>query len=95
MEPSEFEFLIPVSAKREKTNKGRYYHIAMVTEAFIEEMKSAEDRYILHKEEHFDPTDRTDRIEMEKSQQIRKEIHEHWKMLNPSDPVMRSAYPPK
>lgn len=87
MENSDFQFIIPVSARREKTKEGRYYMHVLLTEAAIEEWKSAEDRYILHKEEHFDPNDRTDRVEMERSQQIRREIHEQWKRLNPADDI--------
>jgi hypothetical protein len=85
VEPSEFEYIIPVTVVREKTDKGRSYHLVKMTNEAIREWKSAQARYITHKQEFYNPQDRNDREEMKVSEQIQKEVHENWRIENPSE----------
>lgn len=78
----EFEYISLVTARPEKDKKGRDYIIVRITNEFIRELKSAEQKYIEFKEEHYNPSDSVDKKEMAVSKQIRQEIHEIWKMLN-------------
>ena len=80
----EFEYIIPVTATVEKDEKGREFIIAKITNPFIREIKTAEKKYIELKQSDFNPNDGTDLKEMKVSEKIDQEIHEVWKILNPS-----------
>ena len=92
-----FKYIIPTSASLEKDpNTGYEFIYAKITNPFIKEMKSAEDVYIdewkLGKDAlgnyiRYNEQDANDIKEMKVSKQINQEIHECWKLLNPSGEI--------
>jgi hypothetical protein len=80
----QLQYIKVVTATPEKDEKGRKYIIAKVTNDFIKEIKTAEEKYIEFKQANYNAQDSIDKKEMAISQEIRQEIHEVWKLLNQS-----------
>lgn len=80
----EFEYIIPVTATVEKDEKGREFIMAKITNPFIKEDKTSHRLYLDFKKERHNPNDGTDIKEMKISEKIDQEIHEVWKIFNPS-----------
>lgn len=89
-----FKYIIPMSAAIEKDPDTGYEFIyAKITNPFIKEIKSSDEVYIdewkLERDANgnyirYNSADATDEKEMKVSQEIRQEIHNFWKILNPS-----------
>jgi len=84
MEPEEFEYLVPVSVGKEVTKQGRKYVMLRFTNEVAKEFITAQTIRIATKREEFNPDDATDRKEMAISEQIKTELLEVYKMMNPS-----------
>lgn len=92
-----FKYIVPTSAAIEKDPDTGYEFIYVkVTNPFIREVKSAEEAYIdewkLERDEEgnyirYNPDDPNDIKEMKVSNTIRQEIHNVWKLLNPSGEI--------
>jgi hypothetical protein len=81
------KYLIVMSKTPEQdADTGDTFVYCKILNTMIKELKSAEDRYIQHKNDtQVNPNDLTFVQEMKVSEQCKKDIHIVWKTLNPSD----------
>jgi hypothetical protein len=89
-----FKYIIPMSAAVEiDPETGFEFIYAKITNPFIREMQSSENVYIdewkLERDSEgnyirYNPNDANDVKEMNISKEIQQDIHNAWKLLNPS-----------
>jgi hypothetical protein len=77
-------FTLVTAVPEKDPQSGHMYVIAKISNPTIRELKTAMDRYITFKTERYNETDASDVREMKVSNEIRDQIHEIWKILNPS-----------